>query len=362
MSLTVCAITSGAQTPSARFRVRQHIEPLRTLGVDVHEYVPRVPQSMPMPGPLARVRRRWLGPVTGAWLGAHALSRLPALVEARRADLVWLERSLAPGFDVLVRTLRRPLVYDIDDAVWLEGLAGRGAPRLARHATAAIAGNQYLADWLSAYCANVHVVPTAVDCARYVPRHRDPMAGANRHRPAGFVIGWTGTSGNFKYLEGIAPALAVSLREIPASSLRIVADRPPQLAALAGLAVEFVPWSPDSEVAALRDADVGIMPLEDDAWTRGKCSFKMLQYMALGLPTVVAPVGMNREVLAQGESGLAAASHDDWVDALRRLARDADLRARLGATGRAVVETHYDVPVVAAQLAQVFRSVAGGRA
>jgi glycosyltransferase involved in cell wall biosynthesis len=355
--LAVCAITSGARTPSARFRVRQHIEPLHALGIDVHEHVPRVPQSMPMPGPLARVRRRWLGPVTGVWMAGHALSRVPALLAGRHADLVWLERSLAPGFDGLVRTLRRPLVYDIDDAVWLEGMAGRGAPTLARHAAAAIAGNQYLADWLSAYCPQVHVVPTAVDCARYAPRR---AGGISSEGPARFVIGWTGTSGNFKYLENIAPALAVALREIDGATLRIVADRRPELPALHGLAIEFVRWSPATEVTALRDADVGLMPLADDAWTRGKCSYKMLQYMALGVPTVVSPVGMNRDVLGQGESGLAATTHDEWVDALRVLAHDQRLRDRLGATGRAVVQAHYDVPVVAAQLARVFQAVATG--
>lgn len=355
MNVEVCALTSGADTPSARFRVRQHIAPLRALGVHVREYVPRVGQSMPMPGPLARVRRRWMGPVTGAWLTAHAAARFPGIAAARRADIVWLERSLAPGFGCLAALLRRPLVYDIDDAVWLEGLAGRGAPGLARRATAGIAGNQYLADWLSGYCAAVHVVPTAVDCSRYTPRapSRDEEAA-----PA-FIVGWTGTAGNFKYLHAIAPALAVVLREVPGAALRVVADRAPTIPALDGLRVTFVPWTPASEVAALRDADVGIMPLADDAWTRGKCSFKMLQYMALGLPTVVSPVGMNLDVLAHGDTGLAACGHDDWVDALRLLAGDPARRARMGATGRAVVETHYDVPVVASRLAHVFRSVAG---
>jgi glycosyltransferase involved in cell wall biosynthesis len=103
--------------------------------------------------------------------------------------------------------------------------------------------------------------------------------------------------------------------------------------------------------------DVGLMPLEDDAWTRGKCSFKMLQYMAAGLPAVVSPVGMNRDVLALGESGIPAAGVDDWIDALRVLAADPDRRARLGATGRAVALAHFDVPVVAAQIAAVFRSL-----
>lgn len=351
-TLRICALTTGIDSPSGRFRIRQQVGPLRAHGIDVTDHVPRVTQALPMPGPLMRVRRRWLGPLTVGWAAAHAASRLPAVLASRRADAVWLERSFAPGFDSLAATLRRPIVLDIDDAVWLEGLAGRGTRGLARRSAAAIAGNAYLAEWLAPYCAAIHIVPTAVDCRRYT------MPTAPRE-PGPFVIGWTGTAGNFKYLQGIQAALASVLRDVPGASLRIVAERPPLLTALDGLPVEFVRWSPASEVEALRDADVGIMPLTDDPWTRGKCSFKMLQYMALGMPTVVSPVGMNRDVLAHGDSGIAASSHDDWVDALRLLARDHDLRARLGATGRTVVETHYDVTVVAAQLAQVFRSIVG---
>lgn len=351
-ALRVCALTTGRDSPSGRFRIRQHVAPLRAYGIEVTDHVPRVTQAMPMPGPLVGVRRRWLGPLTLGWAAAHAASRLPAVLASRGADAVWLERSFAPGFDSLAATLRRPLVLDIDDAVWLEGLAGRGTRGLARRAAAAIAGNAYLADWLAPYCASIHIVPTAVDCRRYTT----PSAP---REPRHFVIGWTGTAGNFRYLEAIQEALASVLRDVPGASLRIIAERRPDLPALNGLPVQFVRWSPSNEVEALRDADVGIMPLTDNPWTRGKCSFKMLQYMALGMPTVVSPVGMNRDVLAHGHSGIAASSQDDWVDALRLLAHDPALRARLGATGRRVVETHYDVSVVAAQLAQVFRSVGG---
>lgn len=135
-----------AATPSACFRIRQRTAPLAEAVIDVLEPVPRIAQSMPLPGPLARVRRRHLGPLAAVWLAGHAASRLPALVASRRADAVWLERVFAPGFDWLVRGLARPIVLDVDDAVWLEGLAGRATPRLARAATVVIAGNRYLAD------------------------------------------------------------------------------------------------------------------------------------------------------------------------------------------------------------------------
>lgn len=346
--MRVCAITSGARAPASRFRIRQHVAPLAAQGIAVVEHVPWIAQAMPLPGPLARMRRRHLGPVTAAWLAGHAASRLPALVASRKADAVWLERVFAPGFDWLLRGLKGPIVLDVDDAVWLEGLAGRATPHRARAAAAVIAGNRYLAEWFSAYCPQVHVVPTAIDCRRIQPVARTGP---------GFVMGWTGTSGNFPYLAAIEPALEAVLREVPGSSLVVVADRAPSLPRLAGRDVRFVPWSVASEVEALATMDVGLMPLADDEWTRGKCSFKMLQYMAAGLPSVVSPVGMNREVLALGASGIGAADRDQWIDALRALAADPARRARLGATGRAVALAHFDVPVVAQQIAAVFRSV-----
>jgi glycosyltransferase involved in cell wall biosynthesis len=349
--MKVCAITSGWSTPSARFRVRQHAEPLRQLGIEIEERVPRVPRALPLPGPARGLRRRHLGPLTAAWLGAHALTRLPAVATSWSADATWIERSFVPGLEVAAGVLRRPLLLDIDDAVWLEGLGGRSTPHLARRATAAIAGNAFLADWLSQHCVDVRIVPTAIDCARFVRLEPRPESTDE------FVMGWTGTSSNFCYLERIAPALRTVLRDVPGASLRIVADRRPMLTSLHGLPVHFEAWTPLNEVAALRHVDVGLMPLDDTDWTRGKCSFKMLQYMALGIPTVVSPVGMNREVLAHGESGFAATSHDEWVDALRQLARDPLRRRLLGATGRSVAESRYDVRVIAARLAGVFRSL-----
>jgi len=348
--MRVCAITTGARTPSSRFRIRQHVAPLAGAGIEVVEHVPGIPLAMPLQGPLGRMRLRHVGPLAAAWLAAHAAGRVPALVASRRADAVWLERVLAPGFDWMVRGLKGPIVLDVDDAVWLEGLGGGATPRRARAAAAVIAGNRYLADWFAAYCPRVHVIPTAVDCQRLQP-------AAGRARGSGFVMGWTGTSSTLPYLAAIEPALEAVLSDVPGAALLVVADRPPSLPRLAGRDVRFLPWSVESEVEALAAMDVGLMPLADDEWTRGKCSYKMLQYMAAGVPAVVSPVGMNREVLALGESGLAAETIDDWIGALRTLAADPDRRARLGATGRTVALAHFDVPVVSKQIAAVFRGL-----
>ncbi|MEZ5290850.1 MAG: glycosyltransferase family 4 protein [Vicinamibacterales bacterium] len=350
--LRVCAVTAGSTLPSSRFRVRQHIAPLAGLGVDVTECRPRVPQAMPTPGPLAGIRRRHLAPLTAAWLGLHVASRVPAVLGSRASDVVWLERSFVPGLDGLARLLKRPIALDVDDAIWLEGLGGRSTPALARAADLVIAGNRYLADWFSQYCPRVVVVPTAVDLARL----RRPAA---RPRRNGVVIGWTGTSGNFPYLASIQDALATVLRDVPGSEFVVVAERAPHLPALAGRNVRFVPWSAASEVEALHAMDIGVMPLDDTPWTRGKCSFKMLQYMAAGIPSVVAPVGMNADVLSMGPCGLAAASPDQWVDALTALARDPGRREAMGAAGQAIVASRFDVPVVAARLAEVFRTLGG---
>ena len=326
---------------------------LRDLDVEVTEYIPRVAQSMPLPGRLAGLRRRHLAPLTAAWLGLHAVSRLPAIAASRHSDLVWLERSFVPGLERLTRLLKPPIVLDADDAIWLEGLAGRSTPTLAARVDAVIAGNRYLADWFSQYCQRVYIVPTAVDCRRYLT----PARPGPRH---GVVLGWTGTSGNFGYLTAIQPALARVLREVPGASLLVVADRPPELPLLAGRPVTFERWSEAAEVSALHRMDIGLMPLADDPWTRGKCSFKMLQYMAAELPTVVSPVGMNKEVLGLGESGLEALTTDDWTEALLTLAADPDRRRAMGKVGRAVVERHFDVPVVAAHIAAAFRDVVQG--
>jgi glycosyltransferase involved in cell wall biosynthesis len=281
--------------------------------------------------------------------------RVPGVVATHRADVTWLERELHGGCPTLEFLVRRPYAFDVDDAVWLEKPFGRAAARsIARRAAVVIAGNEYLAAWFSAHCRDVRIVPTAIDVGRFFPATPNPD---QRRR---FVVGWTGSSSNYPYLYEIEDPLAAFLVRRD-SELRIVADVPPQFRKIGAEHISFIPWSLDVEASALRSMDVGIMPLPDDEWTRGKCSFKMLQYMATGLPVVVSPVGMNAELLGLGAIGFAARNPQEWAAALDRLWGDWQVRKELGGEGRRVAEARFSVEVVSMQLASIFRELAASK-
>lgn len=346
--MNICAFTSGASTPSSRFRIRQHIPGLDRLGMRVVDHCPLVNQHARLPGALGRLRKRHVLPLSVAQIGMNALLRLPGIAASRHADAVWIERNFVPGLESWVKFAGRPRVLDIDDAVWLEGLAGKHVEHLVANVDAVMAGNTFLADWASQRCKQVSIVPTAIDCQRFTPRSPTP---ADRTQ---FTIGWTGTSGNFAYLDMIASALGRFLKSRPDSRFVVIADRAPALPDLPAAQVRFEPWRADTEAALLHQFDVGLMPLSDSEWARGKCSFKMLQYMASGLPTVASPVGMNRQVLSDSKAGFAAQTDDDWIDALETLRADEALRAGMGALGRAAALARYDTPVVSKLIAEAF--------
>jgi glycosyltransferase involved in cell wall biosynthesis len=251
---------------------------------------------------------------------------------------------------------KRPIVLDVDDAVWLN-TGGHRARFLARDSDLIVCGNNFLANHFSRWNANVTVIPTAVNTAWYRP-HRPPSADGAGHAPA-LVMGWTGTSGNFPFLYAIEGALLKVLQRCAKAKLLIVADRPPQFKLLPESRIEFERWTPRTEQAAFDRMSIGLMPLADTDWCNGKCSYKMLCYMAAGLPVVVTAAGMNREVLALGEVGLSAGSEREWVDALIILLDNANLRRSMGAAGRAVVEERFSLQRLAQQYAALFQSLGG---
>jgi glycosyltransferase involved in cell wall biosynthesis len=348
----VAAVTPGRNVPSARFRVRQYLGDLRPLGIEVEEYAPRVDKYARLPGWPESLSHIPAAPAFIVWQALKLACRGPGIVGSWRHQATWLQRDLLPGIPTLEPLLRSPLVFDVDDSVWLKQPWGRtSAARIARRARLVIAGNDYVADWFADHAEDVRIVPTAIDCRRF-----RPAPCSNRER---FTVGWIGTASNFGYLETISGPLGRFLRDHPRARLLIVAERSPRLE-LPHAQVEYRPWSAASEVEAVQEMDVGLMPLIDEPWARGKCSFKMLQYMACKLPTVVSPIGSNRQVLALGESGIGALTAGDWYDALAHLYRDRGLRSRLGAVGRQVAEDHYDTTVVARRLAEILHQVAAG--
>ena len=333
--ITVAALTGGVNTPSARFRIRQHIDSLRERSVTVQEHIPYFQKSGGWPSPL------------------RAAARIPGINRARKADLVWLNKELVQGYPTFERWLKRPRVLDADDAIWLSRPLGCLAGRcIASVMDAVIAGNSYLANYFEKYCSTVHVVPTAIDLKRYQLRN---MADANTAEK--FVIGWTGLACNYNQLDTIADALNSFLEDHSDTELLLVSNRPWKTIVIAPERIRFVQWSPEIEATALHPMSVGIMPLMDTKWMRGKCSFKMLQYMAAGLPVIASPVGMNADVLGKGQIGFSATSHDQWRQGLEALYNDRQLQITLGGNGRSVIEQFYDADKIANDLANIFRSL-----
>ena len=209
-----------------------------------------------------------------------------------------------------------------------------------------------IAEWFGSFAKDVRVVPTAVDTDRIKPLGFQKMKSDSKR----FVVGWIGTSSNYTYLYRIEKGLSEFLKNHDAELL-VMADKAPGFSALGSEKVRYVKWDPLKEIAILGQMDVGLMPLSMDEWSLGKCSFKMLQYMAAGLPVVVSPVGMNVEVLSLGEVGFSAVTPGDWYEALSRLYHNRSLARWYAAEGRRIVEKHFSRRAVSRILADIFQGV-----
>jgi glycosyltransferase involved in cell wall biosynthesis len=284
--------------------------------------------------------------------------RLIVLRQARQADVVVIQKRLfdAPTLIALKRANPR-LVYDFDDAVFTGpgdplgrpvAPAARRLQAVLRLARAVIAGNPTLADYASRYASCVTVVPTVVDVAAYRPKCSTATDGPP-------CIGWAGTANNLVSLEEIRPVLGeVTQRGL--ARFRIVSSRRPDWPEFD---YDYEHWRAERAIEAIREFDIGVMPLADTPWNRGKCGFKTIEYMALGLPAVASPVGVLTEIVKDGKNGFLAASPEDWASILRRLAGNASLRVSAGLAGRATVERRYSLDSAVPKIAAVLSAVGG---
>ncbi len=331
-TIRVAAFTGGITVPSARFRVRQHSSALSKLGVEISE----MSSYFGIYPPESKALRLF-------WGGATLAERIPQIICSYNYDVVLLQREMLSSFATFECLTKSPRVLDVDDAIYLNR-NGDFARRLAQISDRVICGNHYLADWFSNWNKSVTVVPTAINTDLYVPIIKlESSVGAT-------VIGWIGTSGNLKYLYAIEAALAIVLKAYPEIILRIVCDKKPEFSLFDMSRCEYILWSEKCEIENIQGMDIGIMLLENSEWAKGKCSFKMLQYMACGVPVVVSPVGMNVEVLSMGSVGMGAKSDDDWIDSLVELIRNQKLRANMGVVGRQVVSNYFSISKVAPQI------------
>ena len=294
--------------------------------------------------------------------GLHVIAgywrRIKSLLGVGKYDLIWIEKEIFPFLPAFAERLlvifSVPYVADYDDALfhrfdlnryWLiRSLLGHKIDAVMRHATLVVAGNEYLAERARvAGARQVEVVPTVVDLARY------EVVDTAVEYP--LTVGWIGSPSTTSYLWVIGSAFETLIGEADVRFVAVGASEEQ----LTGLPIEVQRWSDDTEVQAIQAFDIGIMPLEDSPWERGKCGYKLIQYMACGLPVVASPVGVNNQIVEHGVNGFLARGAQEWKHALRRLISDKELRRSMGAEGRKRVETQYSLQVQGPRLASMIR-------
>jgi glycosyltransferase involved in cell wall biosynthesis len=306
----------GEGSASTRYRILQYLPYLRSRGIEFR--VETIP-------------------------GARE-ERVELISSIASDEVVVLHRRLFPPLEFrrLVEKSCR-LVYDFDDAVmYPDSFSGKKRSRTREGrfrrtieaSSSVIAGNEYLKGKAEALGARVSIIPTPVDTEKYSP--------AETETGEGITLGWLGSRSTLPYIERLMPVLEKVAAANPGLKLKIICDRP---LGGASIRVENVPWSLEKEVEELRSFHIGLMPLSDDPWARGKCGFKLLQYMAVGVPAVASPVGVNSRIIEEGVNGFLALNDEEWVEKLNILINDPGLRAAMGENGRRTVEERYSLAV-----------------
>jgi len=333
--------------PSQRFRFEQYIEFLEEKGFKILYksfwsaqawkilYIPR--------------NRRY----KIFWLLWGFIRRFWHIIQYRKAEVVFIHREAdplgSPVFPYLLKFIfKKKLIYDFDDAIWIPNSSHSNkalqnfkfwsnTSYLCKKSDLIHAGNEYLANYARKFNSKVKVIPTTINTQTW----HNKVKVFNDHDP--LVVGWTGSHSTLFYLYDIYPVLKATQQEIPFEFL-VICDVQPE--SIPGLNIRFIPWRKESEVNDLLQISIGIMPLRDDQWSRGKCGFKAIQYMSLGIPALVSPVGVNTAIVDHGINGFHCSHSDDWGKYITLLHHDRGLLRKLGAAARPKIESHYSVHAI----------------
>lgn len=330
------------QAPSQRFRFEQYIEHFKTNGFETtfHPFLSNNTwQTLYKDG---HVSKKALG-ILGSFF-----KRILLLFKLINAKHIFIHREathLGPPFFewILAKVMRKKYIYDFDDATWLPNYSASNARyhRLKAYwkvkycikwADQVTAGNAYLVEYAEQFNSKVTITPSTID----TENHHNKTIVYSKERIA---IGWTGTHTTMHYLEFIIPILKRLEMKFDFDFIVISNQKPTwDLKSL-----HFIKWKKETEIEDLLKIGIGIMPLIEDQWSVGKCGFKALQYMALGIPTVLSPVGVNTTIVAHNKNGLLAKTAEEWEDSLIQLLDSAHLRKKLGQQGQETVHNEYAV-------------------
>lgn len=280
------------------------------------------------------------------------IKRIRILFTLRKFDFIFIHREVAPiGPPVfewaIARIFQKKIIYDFDDSIWLTDKTNESwlekllrwrnkVGLICRWSYKVSCGNPYLCAYARGFNKNVMLNPTTIDVYNLHNREITPFD----RQDTNIIIGWTGSHSTLKYLKLLEHVLLQLETTYSNVRILIIADQKPNLNLNR---VDFLPWNKDSEAIDLQRIDIGIMPLPDDEWAKGKCGFKALQYMAMEIPCVVSAVGVNTSIVDHGVSGYCATSDSEWVEYLSTLINDPVARKMMGVAGKKKVEDHYSV-------------------
>jgi len=334
--------------PSSRYRIYQYIPSLREARIEV------TIAPLFKAGWFLILDMRW-PPMRAVAKVIYALTRLFVrlwdLLKVGRYDLYCFEHQAFPYFPVFLEKIAKwinpNMLLEFDDAIFLTPLHWRKIPKLIAMSQHVIVGNDFLRDYALKFNHHVSVIPTVIDTERYQTK--------KDYRTQGQVnIGWVGLAYNLPYIQRLEGTFQKLKTEIGNFIFTVICS---QGVRIDGVETVFKPWSYTNEVEAIRGLDIGIMPLPDDEWAKGKCGLKVLQYMACGLPVVASPVGVNKEIIRDGENGFLAATEEEWLKKLTLLARDEELRRTLGKKGRETAEDRYSLKLWGPKVADLYKSL-----
>ena len=345
--MKVLGLISSLTDPASRIRIMQYRSHFQKNG---HFLQPKFynPLKEKAPPKWAKIVKQISG--INEWRTydlIKTIGRSPLIWQQGNFNIIWQNRLLQIKHLYTEKWLKKPVAFDFDDAIWINEGEKQVRAKI-RMSNLIMAGNEYLANYAKKINKETYWIPSTIDTDYLIPLQSQKEK---------FTIGWIGTEFNQNYLIDILPAILMFLQKYPESCLKIVSNIPSPKIPFDGKRIVFQTWSPNEENKIINSFSVGLMPLPDSEWSLGKCSYKMLQYMACGIPYIVSPIGQNEIILKQSVAGLSAKDNISWLNSLITIFEDKELRTEMGTNGRTLVENNFSAEKWAPKIIHCFNKI-----
>lgn len=331
--MNILGLITSLSDPASRARIIQYKNPLKKLGLnlDIKYYNP---DPLSDPGRFAVAVNKLTGINQWRILDIEKkIKRLPLLLEQLNYELIWKNRLILPKNSYFEKKIIKPVAFDIDDAIWIyDGIDHFKIA--AQSADIIMAGNEYLADFSLKYNKNIELIPSVIDTERLYPK---------KLQKKDYNIGWIGSVYNFENLYTLKDAINMFLKFNNDAKFTIVSSEPPNFFDYKKNKIEFIKWSAENENNLINEFSVGIMPLNENEFNKGKCGYKLLQYLSCGIPAIATPTGINQKILATNSVGIAAKNTDEWILALYTFKNDIAFYETCAENGPRVIHEYYSL-------------------